>query len=149
MEFDVYAPCPCGSGKKLKFCCAPIVEDMAKVARLQAADQSRQAMAILEKLDKSHPQNPWVNTVFAEVLIGLQEPGQAKRAARRVAAEKRRLPPRQCHAWPLNALCGRLRGGTPGNSPRPAKMHHAFSAKRRRFSRGCGSRASGRTARDG
>ena len=34
MEIDVYAPCPCGSGKKLKFCCAPIVEDMAKVARL-------------------------------------------------------------------------------------------------------------------
>jgi len=93
MEFDVYAPCPCGSGKKLKFCCAPIVEDMAKVARLQAADQSRQAMAILEKLDKSHPHNPWVNTVFAEVLIGLQEPGQAKERLERLLQDNVDYPP--------------------------------------------------------
>src|SRR5580704_1911361 len=93
MEFDVYAPCPCGSGKKLKFCCAPIVEDMAKVARLQAGDQSRQALAILEKLDKSHPNNPWVNTVFAEVLIGLQEPAQAKERLERLLQDNVDYPP--------------------------------------------------------
>ena len=93
MEFDVYAPCPCGSGKKLKFCCAPIVEDMAKVARLQAVDQSRQALAILEKLDKSHPNNPWVNTVFAETLIGLQEPAQAKERLERLLQENVDYPP--------------------------------------------------------
>lgn len=93
MEFDVYAPCPCGSGKKLKFCCAPIVEDMAKVVRLQAADQSRQALAILEKVDKSHPHNPWVNTVFAEVLIGLQEPAQAKERLERLLQENVDYPP--------------------------------------------------------
>jgi hypothetical protein len=93
MEFDVYAPCPCGSGKKLKFCCAPIVDEMAKVARLQAADQSRQALAILEKIDKTHPHNPWVNTVFAEVLIGLQEPAQARGRLERLLQENVDYPP--------------------------------------------------------
>jgi tetratricopeptide (TPR) repeat protein len=93
MEFDVYAPCPCGSGKKLKFCCAPIVEDMAKVARLQAGDQPRQALAILEKLDKSHPNNPWVVTIQAEVLIGLQEPAQAKARLERLLKDHTDYPP--------------------------------------------------------
>src|SRR5580704_18751692 len=77
MELDVYAPCPCGSGKKVKFCCAPILGDMAKVARLQAGDQPRQALQILEKLEKSHPNNPFVSSKHAEILIGLQQFGEA------------------------------------------------------------------------
>src|ERR1700691_5590322 len=84
MEIDVYAPCPCGSGKKLKFCCAPIVEEMAKVARLQAGDQPRQALSLLEKLDKSHPNNPWVITTQAELLIGMNETALAKERLERL-----------------------------------------------------------------
>lgn len=33
---DVYQPCPCGSGKKVKFCCAAIVEDMLDVFDLMS-----------------------------------------------------------------------------------------------------------------
>jgi tetratricopeptide (TPR) repeat protein len=93
MEIDVYAPCPCGSGKKLKFCCAPIVDEMAKVLRLQAGDQPRQALAIVEKLAKTHPTNPWVMTTEAELLIGLHEPGQAKERLERLLKESVDYPP--------------------------------------------------------
>jgi tetratricopeptide (TPR) repeat protein len=93
MEIDVYGPCPCGSGKKLKFCCAAIVEEMAKVARLQSGDQQRQALSILEKLDKSHPDNPWVVTTQAELLIGLHESRQAKERLERLVKVHSDYPP--------------------------------------------------------
>jgi tetratricopeptide (TPR) repeat protein len=93
MEIDVYAPCPCGSGKKLKFCCAPIVEEMAKVARLQSGDQPRQALALVEKLAKANPTNAWVATTEAELLIGLHEPQQAKERIERLLKEPIDYPP--------------------------------------------------------
>ena len=93
MEIDVYAPCPCGSGKKLKFCCAPIVDEMSKVARLQAGDQPRQALSLVEKLAKSNPTNPWVATTEAELLIGLHEPRQAKEGLERLLKESIDYPP--------------------------------------------------------
>ena len=34
-EFDVYQICPCGSGKKIKFCCQAIIAEMLKVSELQ------------------------------------------------------------------------------------------------------------------
>jgi len=93
MEIDVYAPCPCGSGKKLKFCCALIVDDMAKVARLQHGDQPRQALLILEKLEKSHPDNPWVVTTQAELLIGLHESRPAKERLEQLVKVHSDYPP--------------------------------------------------------
>jgi len=62
MTFDVYSSCPCGSGKKLKFCCHEIAGEMEKIQKLHEADQSRQAMQLLDKLGKAHPENPWVAT---------------------------------------------------------------------------------------
>src|SRR5690349_3290296 len=78
MEMDVYAPCLCGSGKKLKFCCGPIVDEMAKVVRLREAEQPRPALAIIERLEKTHPDNPWVINTHAEILIGLDEDAAAR-----------------------------------------------------------------------
>src|ERR1700733_1000142 len=78
MTIDVYDLCPCGSGKKLKFCCAPIIDEMAKINRLQANDQPRQALAAIEKIEKSHPDNPWVGTVRAEILMALGQIDEAQ-----------------------------------------------------------------------
>ncbi|HEV8000981.1 MAG TPA: tetratricopeptide repeat protein [Planctomycetaceae bacterium] len=78
MAIDVYDLCPCGSGKKLKFCCAAIIDEMAKINRLQANDQPRQALAAIEKIEKSNPDNPWVGTVHAEVLLSLGQIDEAQ-----------------------------------------------------------------------
>ncbi len=51
MSIDSYDPCPCGSGKKLKFCCHAIVGDMTKVAKLQQNHQVHAADAILDKIE--------------------------------------------------------------------------------------------------
>ncbi|MBI1347554.1 hypothetical protein GC163_14840 [bacterium] len=69
MALDVYAPCPCGSGKKLKFCCQNLAEDMDRISRLIENNQPRQALQQLEVLEKKSPGHHWVVTTRALVLL--------------------------------------------------------------------------------
>jgi tetratricopeptide (TPR) repeat protein len=73
MAIDVYSPCPCGSGKKLKFCCHDIVHDMQNVLQLRQNGQPRQALKALEKIEARAPRNPWMLTVKAAMLADQDE----------------------------------------------------------------------------
>lgn len=68
MSYDPYADCPCGSGKKIKFCCHAVISDMQKVSRLRENQPSR-ALQILEGLSEAHPTNLWVASVRARLLM--------------------------------------------------------------------------------
>lgn len=57
---DSYALCPCGSGKKVKFCCQAIMPEMAKIEKLQENNQPRMALQLIEKLLKEHSDNAWL-----------------------------------------------------------------------------------------
>jgi len=69
MAIDVYAPCPCGSGKKVKFCCHAIVEAMQDVHQLQRDGQTKLALRELEPLAAAHPDNPWILRTQAMLLF--------------------------------------------------------------------------------
>jgi tetratricopeptide (TPR) repeat protein len=69
MSIDVYAPCLCGSGKKLKFCCHAIASEMAHIRKLQQNHQSIQAFQLLDDLKKKHPGNAWILTTKATALL--------------------------------------------------------------------------------
>jgi len=73
MSFDVYSPCPCGSGKKLKFCCHALVAEMDKAQKFFENKQHRNALQTLEGLSKAHPDNPWVMTLQASVHLEADE----------------------------------------------------------------------------
>lgn len=66
---DSYAPCPCGSGKKIKFCCQAILNEMAKIERLQENNQPHMALQLIDKLLKEHPDNGWLVTQRAMALF--------------------------------------------------------------------------------
>lgn len=87
MAFDVYQPCPCGSGKKLKFCCADIVEDMEKVTRLNESGQHRAAMKILDKLAASHPDTAWNEATRATLLLGEGQAAEAQAVLEKLHAK--------------------------------------------------------------
>jgi tetratricopeptide (TPR) repeat protein len=58
MAIDAYAPCPCGSGKKFKWCCQPI---HVQIDKAFAQDQEGQHEAALRQMDdvtREHPANP-------------------------------------------------------------------------------------------
>lgn len=70
---DPYAPCPCGSGKKVKFCCHAILPEMAKIERLQENNQPHMALQLIDKLLKEHPDNGWLVTQRAMALFNDEE----------------------------------------------------------------------------
>lgn len=78
MALDPYALCPCGSGKKSKFCCLDISADMEKVGRLKANGQTAQALRAVEKVREKHPDSPWGITTQAALLNDSQRFADAR-----------------------------------------------------------------------
>ncbi len=69
MALDVYAVCPCGSGKKLKFCCHGLEGSIEQVVRHQSAKQYGMALQLLGSLEQRHPQSAWVKNLQAFTLM--------------------------------------------------------------------------------
>ena len=82
MARDPYNPCPCGSGNKLKFCCADVSVEMDKVERLLGNNQPHMALQAMEKILESHPNSQWTTVCLASTLINADEPEQAKQVLR-------------------------------------------------------------------
>lgn len=78
MALDAYEPCPCGSGKKLKFCCQNIVDEMERIQRLAEGNQPRVALQQLESLARKNPNNTWIDTTRALILLELNEATTAR-----------------------------------------------------------------------
>jgi len=116
---DPYAPCPCGSGKKVKFCCQAILGEMEKIERLQDNNQPRMALQLLEKLEKSHPANPWVVTHKALALIDDHRPAEAE------GALKQYLRQQPDHPF-ANVLYGIAAYNATGYPDAKKAVHRAF-----------------------
>lgn len=78
MALDPYSLCPCGSGKKSKFCCLDIASDMEKVGRLKSNGQTAQALRAVEKVREKHPDSPWGVTTQAALLNDSQRFSEAR-----------------------------------------------------------------------
>lgn len=68
-NLDVYALCPCGSGKKVKFCCIRVLPDLDKVARLHESNQPDKALEKLESLAKQYPDAQIIPITRAQLLM--------------------------------------------------------------------------------
>lgn len=55
MAIDTYAPCPGGTGKKIKFCCSDLVGDIEQLDRLIDGDQISAALDLVKRLQEKHP----------------------------------------------------------------------------------------------
>lgn len=87
-EIDVYQTCPCGSGKKLKFCCQAIVAEMQKVADMQMHHQYEMALAVLDNLEKKNlkeaTSRAWVRVTKAMIYSATERNEEARTIAREV-----------------------------------------------------------------
>jgi len=116
---DPYELCPCGSRKKIKFCCHALYGEMEKVTRLQENNQPRMALQLLEKLDKSHPDNPWVVTRTAMLLLSDSRSAEAEAILRAF------LRKHQDHVF-ANVLYGIAAYGAAGYPEAKRAIHRAF-----------------------
>jgi tetratricopeptide (TPR) repeat protein len=55
---DSYSPCPCGSGKKFKWCCQPIYAGINRAWEQEAAGQHESALRLLDEVTREHAGNP-------------------------------------------------------------------------------------------
>lgn len=83
MTLDPYGLCPCGSGKKLKFCCSDVATDIDKIHRMIDGDQPRAALRHIEQTLASHPNR--VSLLDLKVMIELTLPDLE--AAQRTVAQ--------------------------------------------------------------
>lgn len=80
MANDPYAMCPCGSGKKLKFCCNDILPDLQKAFRLKD-NQSEAAIKIFRELLKKYPDKEVVARELVSTLFEIGQSAEARQIA--------------------------------------------------------------------
>ncbi|MBN9122490.1 MAG: tetratricopeptide repeat protein [Planctomycetes bacterium] len=68
MALDPYAPCPCGSGKKFKWCCAPYFPTVEKAFEQEEQGQHEAALQTIKGLLTAHASNPSVWLYYAQFL---------------------------------------------------------------------------------
>jgi tetratricopeptide (TPR) repeat protein len=73
MALDPYALCPCGSGKKLKFCCSDLAPDIEKVQKMIAGDQPHAALKHVEKLLEKQPDRASLLDLKANLELSMHE----------------------------------------------------------------------------
>ncbi len=74
MALDHYSPCPCGSGKKLKFCkCIDQPQEYEKIVKLMEGDQHLAALDRISQLLDKTPNSAWLLALKSEISLGLQE----------------------------------------------------------------------------
>jgi tetratricopeptide (TPR) repeat protein len=58
MSLDPYSSCPCGSGKKFKWCCQPIHAEIERAFEQYNAGQQEAALRSMEQVVREHAANP-------------------------------------------------------------------------------------------
>ncbi len=80
MQNDPYSPCPCGSGKKFKWCCQPIHAEIAKIFTLDEEGQHEAALRAMEDVVVQHAANPEAHGRKAQLLFQNDKVEEAEKA---------------------------------------------------------------------
>jgi tetratricopeptide (TPR) repeat protein len=82
MALDHYSLCPCGSGKKIKFCCSnDILPELEKIVRAIEGDQRNSAVDQLTHLMEYKGKRPALLALKAEIQLSLEDAEGATQTA--------------------------------------------------------------------
>jgi len=93
MALDLYSPCPCDSGKKLKWCCAELVPVVVKIVRLLQDQQYTHAERAIADALRDHPDHPLLLTLKLDAILADQcfrevHPDEVLRDAHRLMRQR-------------------------------------------------------------
>lgn len=80
MPLDAYSLCPCGTGKKVKFCCPDLLGELQKIDRMLEGEQSIACLQHIERLLLDHPDRACLlslKTLLLRTTGRLEEVGPA------------------------------------------------------------------------
>ena len=106
---DLYAQCPCGSGKKIKFCCKDIIADIEKIERMIRGDQRTGALDKIERLLEKHPSRPALLGMKVRILLDQHQPQEAWKVAEALLEAEPENPTGLAYRALLEAQEGKLR----------------------------------------
>lgn len=107
MAMDQYSICPCGNGKKIKFCkCHDHLPEIEKIDRMIQGDQGVAALDHINQLLKTLPSEPWLLAMKCELLLKLQE----TESLEETSAKFIRLQPDNALAKMYRSLVAIMRG---------------------------------------
>lgn len=107
MTVDIYAICPCGSGKKIKFCkCKESVGELDRVLKMVEGGQVVPALDRLASILQEHPDAAWALAIRGRLLLDLREYGSLEENAQRFI----RLQPSNPLALTQNAAAQLFQG---------------------------------------
>src|SRR5690554_4760273 len=74
MTVDQYALCPCGNGKKIKFCkCKDSLPEMDRITTMLSGGQVVPALDRINRVLDEHPDAAWALAIKGRVLLDLRE----------------------------------------------------------------------------
>jgi hypothetical protein len=85
MPLDGYSPCPCETGKKVKFCCPDLLDDLNKIERMIAGDQRLACLEYIEKLEATKPDRACLLAAKIEILSDLKRFDELRQVVLRFA----------------------------------------------------------------
>ena len=88
MPIDPYAPCPGGTGKKVKFCCADLVTELDKVQRMLEGDQRAACLDHIESIEGKYPERACLMSIKAMLQAQL---GQEQKADETLGSLRREV----------------------------------------------------------
>ncbi len=74
---DMYSPCPCGSGKKVKFCCRELVGEFERLENMVQGGQRKAALEHVQRLLAQRPNHSFLRSCQVQLLYDLEEYEQA------------------------------------------------------------------------
>lgn len=109
MSLDQYSFCPCGNGKKIKFCkCNEHFQEMQVIHRMIVGEQNVAALDRINANLKTLPSEPWLLAMKSELLLQLNE----LEALEETTAKFIRLQPDNPLAKLYRSLVAVVRGNT-------------------------------------
>lgn len=108
MAIDTYAPCPGGTGKKIKFCCADLVGDLEQLDRLVSGDQIAAALDQVKRLDERHPGRACLLATRTKLELSSKRFAEAAESSRRFLEAFPENPLALGHAAITEAVGGRI-----------------------------------------
>jgi tetratricopeptide (TPR) repeat protein len=108
MSIDTYAPCPGGTGKKIKFCCADLVGDLEQLDRLIEGDQLSAALEQVQRLEGKHSGRPCLMATRTKLELAAKKFAEAAATSQRFLGAFPENPLALGQAAVTEAVAGRI-----------------------------------------
>ncbi len=73
MPLDAYSTCPCGTGKKIKFCCGDLLGELQKIDRMIEGQQYLGCLQYIEQLRRKYPDRASLMAIKGMLLRGTDQ----------------------------------------------------------------------------